>query len=92
MESRGIHNAFHSSLLKPYFEDEFQRHLPPPPPLQIQDGHKEYEVEAILNHRKRRGKVQYLVKWKGYADHENSWVTEKDLENAKEVLQQYKTR
>ena len=54
------------------------------------DGHQEYAVENILSHRKRRGKTQYLVKWKGYADHENTWQSASDLENAKEILQVYK--
>ena len=91
MKSRGIHDAFHASLLKPYYEDEFNRELPPPPPLHFQDGHDEYEVEEILSHRKRRGKLQFLVKWKGYADHENTWQVEKDLENAPEILEAYKS-
>ena len=90
MIERGIHNAFHASLLKPYYEDEFNRNIPPPAPLQFQDGHEEYEVESILNHRSRRGQMQYLVKWKGYPDHENSWLPETSLNNAQELLQNYK--
>ena len=92
MIDRGIHNAFHASLLKPFYEDCFDREIPPPPPLQFQDGHEEYEVESILNHRKRRGKLQFLVHWKGYADHENSWLPESDLENSQELLDEYKSK
>ena len=90
MTQRGIHNAFHASLFKPFYEDEFKRKTPPPEPMIFKDGHEEYEVEKILSHRKLRGKTQYLVKWKGYADHENSWLSESDLENANELLQLYK--
>ena len=82
LKSRGIHNAFHSSLLVPYKPDLFKRILEPPVPLLFDDGHEEYEVERILTHRRRRGRLQYLAKWKGYADHENSWVNKEDLENA----------
>ena len=90
--SRGIHDAFHARLLKPFTLDDFNRSLPPLPPLQFQDGHTEYEVETVLSHRRRRGKLQYLVKWKGYSNHENSCCAPKDLANCTEQLQAYKNR
>ncbi|KZT21196.1 hypothetical protein NEOLEDRAFT_795321 [Neolentinus lepideus HHB14362 ss-1] len=31
----------------------------------------------------------YLVKWKGYDERENSWVTEQDAQNAREVIDAY---
>ena len=34
-----------------------------------------YEVENVLDTRKRRGKTEYFVKWVGYPDKFNSWVT-----------------
>ena len=92
MLDRGIHNAFHAKLLVPYFSDEvFNRKISPAPPLQFSDGHVEYEVEKILRHRKKGRYTEYLVKWLGYADHENSWVSEKDLANDLDLLKQYKT-
>lgn len=36
----------------------------PPPPIRRPDG-EEYEVERILDERRRKGKKQYLVKWVG---------------------------
>jgi transposase InsO family protein len=35
-----------------------------------------YEVEKVLKTRKRGGKVEYFVKWQGYPDKFNSWVTD----------------
>jgi transposase InsO family protein len=35
-----------------------------------------YEVEKVLKTRKRGGKVEYFVKWRGYPDKFNSWVTD----------------
>merc|ERR1712150_17825 len=40
---------------------------------------EEYEVEAILDKRSRRGKIQYLVKWKGWPDEDNSWELQSNI-------------
>ena len=33
-----------------------------------------YNVEKVLKTRRRNGKVEYYVKWKGYPDKFNSWT------------------
>ena len=38
-----------------------------------------YEVEMIVDKRIRRGEVQYMVKWKGFDDSENTWETANDI-------------
>ena len=38
-----------------------------------------YKIEKIIRQRKRRGLKELLVKWMGYPDTMNSWVSEKDL-------------
>ena len=39
-----------------------------------------YLVEKILRKRKRKGVVEYLVRWKGYEDPKfDSWVQERDI-------------
>lgn len=86
MKQKGIHNTFHVSLLKPYVEDRFNREPVPPPAIALDDGTQEFEVEKILAHRRRRNKQEYLVKWKGYPDHENTWQTINDLQNAKQAI------
>jgi len=43
-----------------------------PPPLVEVAGEKEYEVEEILDRQERRGKMKYLVKWKGYTAEGNT--------------------
>ena len=90
--NRHIHNAFHSSPLVPYnAPTEPSRNKNPPPPVHFSDNHEEYEIEYILNHRRRRNRNEYLVKWLGYPDHENSWVSENDMGNSAELLSDYPT-
>ena len=79
MKARGIHNTFHVSLLKPFLEDKFDRYDPPLPPVNIEDGVEFYEVETVLSSRIRRGKKEYLIKWKGYPDTDNQWYPREDL-------------
>jgi hypothetical protein len=43
-----------------------------PPPIVV-NGTDEYEVKEILNEKKVRRGMQYLVKWKGYPQSEATW-------------------
>ena len=78
-----IHNVFHMDLLTPYIETQAYGENYPQPPPEIIDGEEEYEVELIIDDRYiRQGwkrKRQFLVKWKGYPQSENSWVSEEDM-------------
>uniref|UniRef100_A0A1I7XRS5 Chromo domain-containing protein n=1 Tax=Heterorhabditis bacteriophora TaxID=37862 RepID=A0A1I7XRS5_HETBA len=38
----------------------------------IEEGNV-FAVEALLKERKRKGKVEYLVKWKGWSNKHNTW-------------------
>ncbi|CAI7815096.1 unnamed protein product, partial [Closterium sp. NIES-54] len=87
-----IHNAFHVQLLKPYRDPNtvFKGRQPPPPLPVIVNGEPEYEVEAVLAHRRRRnGTLELLICWKGYDPSEDSWVPEHDIDNARRPLQDY---
>ena len=44
-----------------------------------------YLVEKVLKTRTVKGKKQYLVKWLGYSEKDNSWVDEKDLGDVKKM-------
>jgi len=60
--------------------------------LVIIEGEKEYEVERVINKRKRYGKWEYLVRWKGYTAKEDSWEKEANLKNAKEAVDEYEKK
>lgn len=72
----GIHPTFHVSLLRPY-KGTVPSHpdLPGLIPGTWEDP--QFEVETLLKKqivpRGRRRITQYLVKWRGYPDHYNSW-------------------
>jgi len=60
-------------------------------PIEV-EGVKEWEVEKILNKRKIRGVDKYLVQWKGFTAEHDTWERKKDLENVREVLEEFKKR
>jgi len=53
---------------------------------------EEWEVEKILNKRKVRGVMKYLVYWKRFIVENNTWEKEEDLENIKKRIAEFKRR
>jgi hypothetical protein len=86
---RRLHPVFPVVKLTPAPEETFPgRRQPTPPPPVIVDDVEEYEVEKVLNSRKYYRKVQYLVKWKGYGDADNEWVSADNF-HAPEALRDF---
>ena len=46
-------------------------------------------MEEVLNSQLKRGKLEYLVKWSGYTDDHNTWEPKSNLENSKEVINDF---
>jgi hypothetical protein len=89
--SMKIHDVFHIDLLIPFTEMQAYGETYPHPPPELIDGEEEYEVEEILNDRinKQKKTKQYFIRWKGYEASEDSWVDEKDILNAPELIEEY---
>ena len=89
-----IHNTFHESKLKPAHEPVFpkQKETQPRPPPNIIDGEEEHEVEIIQKVRKKQGKCEFLIKWKGLPQEEASWEPEEHMGNAKEAIKDFYKR
>lgn len=66
-----IHRVFHVSKLKKFKPDTiFQRN--PPPPQQL--GRGWWTIEDIYDHRQRRGRTQFKVRWLGYGREMDQWL------------------
>ena len=79
-------NVSRVQLYKPQVEGQ-KKILPKPV---IIKGEEEFEVEKILNKRTIRGKEKFLVRWKDYMAEEDTWESRENLENAKELVEEFK--
>ena len=88
-EGSHVNNQFHVSKLLPCSPDAFlEQQEPQPAPLEIdEDDTPVYEVESILDARRRRNQLQYLVKWVGWD--EPTWQHENDVDNAPQAIQDF---
>jgi len=78
-------NVSRVRLYKPQVEGQKKT---PPKPVIIKEE-EEFEVEKIINKRTVRGKEKFLVRWKGYIAEENTWESRENLENAKELVEEF---
>ena len=86
------HPVFSVTLLRPFEGDsiaERQERRPPLPPPIVHDGVEEYEVEKILDSWILHGKVEYLVRWKGYGVEEDKWRPVHDLQGSKQLVAEF---
>src|SRR5882724_11953676 len=81
---------FSVTLLQPYNADMITKQVQcdPPPPV-IHDGVEEYEVELILDSRILRGKLEYLIHWKGYGIEEDEWRPSEDIKGARRLVSKF---
>ena len=78
-------------MLEPSAPNKFPTRTQTPPPPVIIDGDTEFEISEILDSKidkRRKCKLQYLVKWAGYegTDEETSWIPASELRHASEVV------
>ena len=81
-EYASVHPNFHARLPKLFVANntgQFPLREPPgPSPIIPEDN--QYEVEEILEHQRgRRSITEYLVRWAGYGQEDDSCVSEGDI-------------
>ena len=68
---------------------EMEEEAPLNPPPMLVDGEEEFEVERILGHRVRNGRLELLIRWLGYDASEDLWEPADALTHAKEAVAEY---
>lgn len=89
-----IHNSFHVSRIKrartsKEFPNRYSLEKPPPIIQADNDRESEWEIERIINKRRSRGRVEYLVKWRGYDTHDNQWLPVSQMTNAQGAIRDF---
>jgi len=83
-----IHPVVNVSRVRLYKPQVKGQKKTPPKPVII-EGEEEFKVEKIINKRTVRGKEKFLVRWKGYTAEEDIWENRENLENAKELVEEF---
>ena len=86
-----IHDVFHASLLKPHVPNTIEGRVPEQAPPVFLDNSDvpEWEVEAILDARRRGRGFQYLVHWKGYGIADRTWEPWGNVQNSLDLILSY---
>jgi len=76
--SPNTYPTYHASKLKPFLPNDpelFPTHeYEQPGPIVTNDGLEEFQVEEIVDSRRRGKGWQYLVRWSGYGPEHDRWL------------------
>jgi len=77
-----IHPIFHADKLTLHHEDGNPHRIQPPPPPIVIGNEEEFEVDQILDIRRRGSSYQYKIRWKNYGPEDDTWEPIANLSNA----------
>ena len=85
-----IHPVVNISRVKPYLGPLPGQPVSRPGPIHVtEDCDEEYKVDTIIDSCIYKGKLQYLVHWKGYDESERTWEPASNLKNSPEIVEQF---
>ncbi len=82
-----IHSIFHVFLLKLWYLCDENSKLQI---ILIKEKEK-WKIKKILDQWIKKEKIEYLVQWADSSFYENFWKSMKNLNNAKKIIENYKT-
>jgi len=89
--SMRIHPVVNVSRIVHYKEQVKGQKVEEGKPVEI-EGVEEWEVEKILNKKRIREVVKYLVWWKGFTAEGDTWEREENLKNVEELIKEFERR
>jgi len=86
-----LHPVFNVSKLRQFNESTIPgQKTDPPPPIELEDGDKAYEVEEILNSKLFGKTLKYLIKWKGYTAEHNTYEPPSNIDAPRAIAEFHK--
>ncbi|MBW0466523.1 hypothetical protein O181_006238 [Austropuccinia psidii MF-1] len=88
---KSLQPVFHVSLIEPVKQSTIPNcHQLPPPPVLVEEQ-EEWEVAQILDSKLKRGKLWYLVEWKGFSEdpERTSWEPAFNLTNSPDLVKDF---
>ncbi|MBW0564620.1 hypothetical protein O181_104335 [Austropuccinia psidii MF-1] len=79
------------SLLEPVKQSSIPNSNQLPPPPVLVDEQEEWEVAQVLDSKLKRGKLWYLVEWKGFSEYpeRTAWETASNLTNSPDLVKDF---
>ena len=53
------------------------------------EGEPEYKIEEVVSSQKCGRGIQYLIKWKGYGNEENTWEVRSNMAKVKDAIKDF---
>ncbi|MBW0493060.1 hypothetical protein O181_032775 [Austropuccinia psidii MF-1] len=87
---KSVHPVFHVSLLEPVKQSRISNHNQLPPPVLVEEK-EEWQVAQVLDSKLRRGKLWYLVEWKGFSKHpeRTAWEPSSSLNSSPDLVKDF---